>query len=61
MHPLGAVVCNNIGDNGQWAPYDYPDNCTYNDCDPGYKVTDGAGCNGKCCGITGGTVGCARV
>ena len=59
---LGALLCNNIGDNGQWAAYDYPDNqCSYNDCKPGYKTDIGAGCNGRCCAITGGTVGCARV
>ena len=59
---LGYTLCNNIGDNGQWAPYDFPDNrCTYNDCKLGYNVKEGAGCIGSCCGITGGTVGCARV
>ena len=59
---LQQTLCTNIGDNNQWAPYDYPFNgCTYNDCDPGYKVNGGAGCKGKCCGIVGGTVGCARV
>jgi hypothetical protein len=67
--PLGSAgfslsneLCNNIGDNGEWAFYDRVDNnCTYNDCDLGYKVTSGGGCNGSCCGIDGGTVACARV
>ena len=59
---LQQTLCTNLGDNYQWVPYDYPFNgCTYNDCDPGYKVDGGSGCNGKCCGIVGGTVGCARI
>ena len=62
---LGAVACSNIGGRDQgdeWILYEtelLDTNCQYNDCDPGYAVSNN-GCNGGCCSIIGATVSCAR-
>ena len=58
---LGKEVCDNYGDPGEWKLYEteVDTGCQFNDCDPGYSVSNN-GCNGGCCSIIGKSVSCSR-